>query len=148
MIPHAFHTQDLIENFPYWPAGFRQGTYPLQSISRHRIRFNSMSGNVRYLPRLFTVTMGVHRSLRFNTKLDVCAILKLLQNLKLTCVIDMQFVNDSFIPTTKYDHQIFNGDCSVAMTWSRNRTRRIRYFFPFYDRRIHVFFTESSSTKT
>ena len=59
----------------------------------------------------------------------------------LTCVVDMQFVDNSFVASPEDDHQILDGDGPVAVTRPRGGPRRIRHFLPLQ----HVIFTSSHS---
>ena len=59
----------------------------------------------------------------------------------LTCVVDMQFVDNSFVASPEDDHQILDGDGPVAVTRPRGGPRRIRHFLPLQ----HVILTSSHS---
>ena len=58
---------------------------------------------------------------------------------KLTGVINMQFVNDAFVATTEHHHQVLDGHSPMTMTRSRAWTRGICHFFPLKNGRRHCY---------
>lgn len=51
---------------------------------------------------------------------------------KLTCIVDVKFINDSLISTAKHDHQILYSNSSMSMTWPWSRTRCCGHFSPLH----------------
>jgi len=58
----------------------------------------------------------------------------------------MQFINDAFISSTEYYHQIFNGNSAVTMPGSRTRSSSVCNSLPFQYGSCHfeILFTMAS----